>query len=343
MLASSFLDTAIGISFVFLLLSLIASVINEIVLSFFNMRGRYLLKGLKTLLNDESAASLVKDIYSHGQIFGLFRGDFDPKKPGNLPSYIPPSQFAAALLDTLRELGAQISSPKPEAVDGQGVIPTMQLILKAAEDLAAKNAKVGKPLLAMIDAAGNDLSKLTKSVENWYNGAMDRVSGWYKYRTQWVLFGVGLVLAGALNADTVRIVKQLSNDSTLRQSIVAAAQSAKPPGGSAGQPIKDQLHDAYSEMSQFENIGIPLGWTADALPCGSRSLENCRAPGQETTTFDTWLVLGYLSLLRGWLLTAIAVSLGAPFWFDMLNKIMVVRSTVKPGEKSQEQGAKDKK
>jgi len=35
------------------------------------------------------------------------------------------------------------------------------------------------------------------------------------------------------------------------------------------------------------------------------------------------------------------VSLGAPFWFDMLNKIIVVRSTVKPQEKSGTEAPKD--
>jgi hypothetical protein len=43
----------------------------------------------------------------------------------------------------------------------------------------------------------------------------------------------------------------------------------------------------------------------------------------------------------GWLLTALAISLGAPFWFDMLNKFIVVRSTVKPKEKSPEEKSKD--
>ena len=55
MLASSFLDTAIGIIFVFLLLSLIASSINEMILSLLNMRGRMLLDGIKVLLNDSDA------------------------------------------------------------------------------------------------------------------------------------------------------------------------------------------------------------------------------------------------------------------------------------------------
>jgi hypothetical protein len=44
----------------------------------------------------------------------------------------------------------------------------------------------------------------------------------------------------------------------------------------------------------------------------------------------------------GWLVTALAVSLGAPFWFDLLNKFMVIRSTVKPHEKSPEEASEDR-
>jgi hypothetical protein len=46
--------------------------------------------------------------------------------------------------------------------------------------------------------------------------------------------------------------------------------------------------------------------------------------------------------LFGWLATAMAVSLGAPFWFDVLNKVMVIRSTVKPHEKSGDEGSEDR-
>ena len=42
----------------------------------------------------------------------------------------------------------------------------------------------------------------------------------------------------------------------------------------------------------------------------------------------------------GWLTTALAIMLGAPFWFDVLNKFMIVRSTVKPDEKSPAEASK---
>jgi hypothetical protein len=332
MFGSSMIDIAIGMIFVFLLLSLIASTINEIILSFLNMRGKELLRGLKTLLDDKDATGLVEKLYNHGQIFGLFEGNFDPKKPGNLPPYIPAQNFVMALLDVVPAAATAGGQPGDGAGGaggggaGAGVQQDTAAMLAslraAAQKLASdpKTEKVGKPLVSMIDTASNDASKLKKSVEDWYNSAMDRVSGWYKYRTQWILFGLGLVLAVFLNADAVGIMKQLSKDSALRQSIVAAAQSARQPDGQqGGQPITAQIDQVKSEFSSIENLGIPFGWTKEPPP---------------PSAWGQWL-----QMILGWLLTAIGVSLGAPFWFDMLNKIMVMRSTVKPSETGQEKAS----
>jgi hypothetical protein len=52
--------------------------------------------------------------------------------------------------------------------------------------------------------------------------------------------------------------------------------------------------------------------------------------------------------LLGWMLTILAISLGAPFWFDMLNKLVNIRSAGKsPDEaaktpKKKEMPPKDK-
>jgi hypothetical protein len=377
MFGSAIIDIAIGIVFVFLLLSVIASTVNEIILSFLNMRGKELLAGLQTLLNDSDASGLVDRLYNHGQIFGLFKGSFDPKKPGNLPSYIPSQNFVMAFLDIIpaaaqlqtsgqeKAVAVAAEATLPPAPEGPALVPPQMPAAEpmapltsnqpaggapsgqratpapgrsddaalfaslwvAAQKLAEdpKTGKVGKPLIAMLGAAGNDAAKLKKSLEDWYNSAMDRVSGWYKYRTTKILFVIGLVLAVAMNIDAINILKQLSKDPTLRQSIVAAAGNAKQPAAPGEtEPLKNQIQDAKTEVMDVNNLGIPVGWNhvPDVLKTG------------------TWH-WNYLNIFMGWLVTAIAVSLGAPFWFDMLNKIMVVRSTVKPREKSQDEGSKD--
>jgi hypothetical protein len=326
MFGSSVLDIAIGAVFLFLLLSIFATTINELIFSFLNMRGRELLRGIATLLSDAQKTGLVTKIYNHGQVFGLFEGDFDPNKPSKLPSYIPSQNFALALLDAVAHPFSEVSTAQPGAAGGPiGTVQEAIVLTQAFKDAAEKWAndgateKVGKPLVSMITMAGNDAVKLQKSVEDWYNSGMDRVSGWYKYKTQWMLFAIGLVIAVAINADTIHIVKQLSQDSTLRASIVAAAESAKEPQVNQGLSTQGRIDAAKKSLRDIDNVGVPLGWhhgdwSADHAP----------------------------NLVLGWLLTAIAISLGAPFWFDILNKIMVVRSTVKPREKSHDEGSKDK-
>jgi hypothetical protein len=369
MFGSSMLDIAIGIIFVFLLLSIFATAINEIILSFLNMRGKILLRGIAALLNDKGAAGLAKDVYTNGQIYGLYEGVFNPLNPSNLPSYIPARNFALALLDVVSSSAPPPAAPPPAApppaappaaIEGQAaaaaqaapppqapaeappqapaapgpvaaaqanlqaVVAISQSLRNAAQTLAgnADTEKVGKPLVAMIAMAGNDMAKLQTSIEDWYNSSMDRVSGWYKYHTQKVLLVIGLVMAISLNASAIKITQQIAKDPTLRQSLVAAAQSAKPPQSAAGQPIETQLHDTAQSFDDLNQLGLPLGWPHGFPP---RS---------------TWFQPHSLQALLGWLLTAIAISLGAPFWFDLLNKVMVIRSTVKPDEKSPAEASK---
>jgi hypothetical protein len=388
MFGSSMLDIAIGLVFTFLLISVFATVINELIVSLLALRGRFLLRGIKSLLNDSTAIGLARDIYEHGQIYGLYEGGFAPDKTvRNLPSYIPAKNFALALMDVVLKgqpdpdtgnqkaaVNAPIALAPPQLpVDGQlaiapvnaqaAIVDQIILVSQDFRDAAAAlardpaTAKVGKPLVAMIDMAGGDAAKLQQSIETWFNSAMDRVSGWYKAHTQWTLFWLGILLAVVMNADTIHIVRQLSSDQTLRQSIVAAAQTAKSPQSTAGQDVKVQIAGANDALKNIHNLGLPLGWTftdeelckepqsTEKQPQESKPAPQCKAL-QATLKSPVPLVLqsqfsaaiqriwDYPGMLIGWLLTAIAISLGAPFWFDALNKIMVIRSTVKPAEKS---------
>lgn len=126
---------------------------------------------------------------------------------------------------------------------------------------------------------------------------------------------MGLLLAAILNADTISIGHRLTRDPSLRQSLVAAAEeSAKkqPPATD-----EDPLRRVKTYNDELKALGLPLGWDRT-----------------DTRTWPGKSVLDWFLKALGLLLTALAISLGAPFWFDVLNRFMVVRSTVKPEEKS---------
>jgi hypothetical protein len=304
MFGSEMLDIAIGMIFTYLLLSLICSAINELIERQMKNRAADLEQGIRELLDDKDGTGLVTQLYQHGMVNGLFRGEYNAadKDKSNLPSYIPSRNFALAILGIVTP-----DSPATSLRDSIGKIP---------------NAKVKNALTAMLHVAGEDVNKLRDSIENWFNSTMDRVSGWYKRRSQIIIFCVGFAVAGVINVNSISIANDLWTHKAERDAMVSAAQ-----GYLQSHPKTDgQIDRDASLKANVESIkeyGLPMGWNL-ALPVGRQN----------------WTFFVLRSLL-GWLITACAISLGAPFWFDMLNKFVVVRSTVKPNEKSQEEHSKN--
>ena len=226
-----------------------------------------------------------------------------------------------------------------------------------------------------IDGAIPPIEKFRCHLENWYNDSMDRASGWYKKYTQNVLLIVGLILAIVFNVDSINVGKKLWFDKDARAGLIQAASTyvdthtvvpataghparvqaktdpAATPQPDAVQPNTDNVSSASSpgevklttkELAEqmkttvqaFNDVSetylLPVGWHY-SVPEYSYLV----------THPDKWRGAHILSQIAGWCMTAIALSLGAPFWFDLLNKFMVVRSTVKPSEKSRTEASKD--
>jgi len=89
----------------------------------------------------------------------------------------------------------------------------------------------------------------------------------------------------------------------------------------------------------LESLNLPIGW--DSANVTWIAPEDPGKPDATMLSRISWGGFGFAAI--GWFLTAIAMTLGAPFWFDTLNKFMVVRATVKPDEKSGVEGSKDAK
>lgn len=307
MFGSTILEVAIGIVFVYLLLSLICSALSELIEARLRLRAKDLKKGILTLFGDPKKQGLLaKDFFDHPLI----------KAMGDQPSYIPSRTFSLALWNLASKAGAA-----GEATIG--LTRNLPQIRKTIESFP--DDKVRQALLMLIDEAGGDFDRARENVERWYDDVMDRVSGWYKRRTQWILLAIGLSFAVVLNIDSLKIADQLYRDGPQRSAIVSTAE-----GYAAASKDSDTVAKAgiKENFDRIKGLGFPLGWTRTEFPA-------------ET---DLWAWICALVLKAvGLLATGMAVSLGAPFWFDVLNKFMVVRSTIKPREKSQVTPSKDKK
>ena len=332
MFDSTVLDVAIGLVFIYLVLSLIGTATKEFIASLMNRRAVDLEKGLVELLQDDAGVNgtgVVASLYKHPLIDSLFRGDIGgtgARKP-MLPSYIPARSFALALLDLIQgRAGATPSAASGTtpslmtqatgAPASAGQVEALRSALDSSP-LFAANADLRQAIHALIDAAGDDMAQVRTNVEGWFNSAMDRVSGWYKRRTQYIILGIGLLLAVLSNADTFAIGDALARQKALREALVSGAGEYSKIASDASTSSEKWI---AARVDEVRPLGLPIGWKRSDLHV------------------DFWL---WLRRLFGWAVTAFAVSLGAPFWFDVLNKVMIVRSTVKPHEKSPEQPSRD--
>lgn len=199
-------------------------------------------------------------------------------------------------------LSAAGSAIDRSIVDARGVVERIE------------NAEVRNALGAMLGDAQASVDQLRATVAKWFDDSMDRVGGWYKRRTQLAGFAVGFFVAVAINADAINVVRTIAADQTLRQELVALAQSVE-----ALEKQADRVRTLRDELKR-----LPIGWYKAS--CGQTPpMKTCNEPAT-WSDFPANLEFWPLSIL-GWLITALAVKLGAPFWFDLMSKLLKVRAT----------------
>ena len=164
-----------------------------------------------------------------------------------------------------------------------------------------------RALTVLYERAGRDPARFTRDAERWFDDSMERVSGWYRRRVQKVLWALALLLVVSLNIDTFRIADQLWTQKAVRAAVVARAEAVQPAARSTG------LKEVANDVTELQQLSIPIGWTAETRPEGG----------------GEWLLRIVLKVL-GLVLTAAALTLGAPFWFDVLSKVARLRSAGAP-------------
>lgn len=292
-LGSPIVDIAIGLSFVFFLLAVIASAVNEGIASVLNWRGRTLESGVAEMFGSVEAA---KKLFDHDlvrtEIIKAARGEvpdralkWDGIKPKRkriyerASSYVSPEVFAAAFKDLYGELGQ---------------LPKVATQLEALGVTGAWTGPQG------------DLKKL----ERWFDTSMERVSGWYRRKSQIATVVIAVIVAVGLNASALRIVERLEKEPTVRATLVAQAEAAKEEATTEAN-LEEAGKAASGAYDKLEAMKVPLLWGGENVPSG---------------------VSGWLTNVLGWLLTIVAISLGAPFWFDTLGKLANLRTTGKKPE-----------
>lgn len=349
------LDIVIGLVFVYLLYSLLASIVQEGLANILGLRAKFLQKAIIRMLEDGNIGGTSS---FWGSLIGFFKISFRKQDTTILhftqafynfplikylaeddyhskPSYISGSNFSKTILGLLRgnefQAGDDPRVPIEDALrQGKLKWPSDNLNYLKEETLSH--------LRFLWAESQGDVDKYQKLLEQWFDDTMLRSTGWYKKHTQGMLFLIGFLIAIFFNVDTIKIADRLAKDPVLREQMVKQADTyikthkaelellkttpkdslANPESLEAIQKKADALMDKANTLLAKDlsdvNNQLALGW-----PCKSDSCSNASFCIEENVSKGS---------LFGWLLTAFAISLGAPFWFDLLSKLMKLRGSV---------------
>ncbi len=326
----SALDVVIGLSFIFFIFSLICSAITEWIATKLQWRARMLESAIENLLSGTESPTaagkaLAKEFWNHPLIQSLQR----PKdvnllakpdartddtatasnaksakqkktKPAMVrPSYIPSHTFVLAILD----LGAHAYIEK--AKREQKTVPELAKVTLLESINGIHNREMRDALLTLYRDADGKGQRFRKAGEQWFDDSMERVSGWYKRHAQRVLWITALVVVVLLNVDTLQIAQTLWRDDAARTVLVSQAESATQKG-----------EQGTNAANAAKALPVPLGW---------KLFDTGTGPEQIPSTFDS-----IVAKIFGLLISAAALTLGAPFWFDLMSKVVRVRGTGAP-------------
>jgi len=308
MLDNVVLDVAIGLIFIYCLYSIFATIISEILASLFGLRARKLKYAIKRMLMDDKKSPLGRQLFDgftkHPLITYMSGGVLSRR-----PSYISSESFSKIIVDIL------------SGYDFEDTTKSLDKIEKKLEELGKQpnapkwQSDTIKLISSYVKESGNDINKFKMNIEKWFNDMMDRVSGWYKRQTQSIILLIGFIIALSYNVNTIEIIKRLSKDKTAREQIIQVATNY----------VKDrQTFVTDSTISKrLDSLVIRADslFKADIEPVNQIIGLGWRSWGDFKD--------GFWDNILGCFITALAISLGAPFWFDILSKFIKLRGTGK--------------
>lgn len=365
MFDSPLLEAAIGMTLIFLLLSLVVSAVNELVLGHLaRWRSHVLEEGIRALLTGVHVKGSTT-LRILGAILSVttwkFRGmgrdtadkrmgkeNHDPNQAGQkepapelpdsiadallrsplirglaspgvaCPGYLPAETFADALLALLHRRGAGASDGGKEAGTPADLL----------RNLGAGQAYAGE-LLGSLFLGVTTLPQARERLIQWFNQSMEIVSGTYRRHTQFCMHFWAAIVVIVLNVDAIGLSQRLMSDKALRAALVSKAEQWRTESRSTNAPAPVLSMELAQLRTNIHQLRIPLGWDIpDGKTNPAKDLDLVVA-GVESLPNPT-SIWGWFLKVLGLLVSIAAISQGAPFWFDLLNRMTNLRAGTKP-------------
>ena len=392
------LDVAIGLAFLFFLLSTACSAINEAIAAMLGWRAKTLEDGLARMLGDpkrkkslgtwfrsvvgfvykhpkpkgsdpqatkreDPLGDLTAEVLKHWSVAGLVRDADARSRRRAQPSYLPPDVVSLAVTEVVAKR-AKPDAIKPARSEGATATPwavSNDKLFRAINDFLGKFPLEGSRglLIEAATKAEGRLDAFRREIEAAFNDTMERASGWYKRKTQLAILILAIGLTLAMNVNTITVATRLWSDESLRSAVTAAAvnatnsasatgangSSASGSGGAvaiaqsgsnSAAPQKPPAQESSSDDKCAPAGGTPGAPPADPAACAKQKAQTAKDTIASINELD--LPLGWKEpntpklpgALLGWLITIAALTFGAPFWFDALNRLVRLRGSGVP-------------
>ena len=244
--------------------------------------------------------------------------------------------------------------------DYQSYVEIQKGLGKLPDSVRESLAVLARRAQTRVRQTESDINQLREEVSLWFDRSMSRTSGVYKRNAKGVAILIGIAIASFTNSDTFHVFSRLSSDENLRQVITKRAGEVVPAPNGARPPLRQELDEIRKQTdSVLKNVALPISWSPanlskqfDCAPAAPINRENVTSEQEWVTVFDSCLnrQLGdrelsffekmqltaevalsrpwpMFKILLGWVLSGVAIAMGAPFWFDLLSKVVNVRNT----------------
>ncbi len=298
---TAFIDVAIGLALVYLGASLFVTIANEATAQWLNRRGKCLRQSLDKLLEIGMLRALA-------QTSPLVQGLLDQPR---MPSYVDTTALAQGLIGRLCA-----------ANDGKISMTDLIFALRLLPNTRLRAVMLGQAALS------SNLADFVQNFATWLENGLSQLGEDYKRHSQHASFVIGLGIAILFNIDSLALVQRLYSDNALRNETVAAATllvtKVTPETMAACEKMSRTAPEYASKCQEVAALGdglrqrsgiwskLPIGWTGGWT-------EFC-------TKLKAWDSAAFWLSLVGWVMTGVAVSFGAPFWFDLLARFVAIRN-----------------
>ncbi len=311
------LDVVISIIVVYFLMSTLVSFCNECIAMMANYRGKILYKSLKHLFLEEKNEedSLIEKVYQSKFVNNL-AGQFTiANKVLQKPSYIATENFTSALIDEIQKCGIKKAYARN--------IDDLKKKIDAIKDSFIKS-KLQEIITELEETQQASITSVKKKISEWYDGYMLSVTEVYRNYIRMWIFGISFFVAFTMNVDSLVLIEYFFENKEKRELMISFAENV----GKDDYKINDSLASdrRLEEIKRLKKavvddinaFDLPNGWKEGGMK--STLLYEQKVLNNPTSNSSFRKVIGLF-------LTTISLTLGAPFWYQLMVNLLALRKS----------------